>query len=256
MKKIFAISLIAMTAVTSARADIASQAYVDQQTGTLTNLTTTAQSNLVAAINEVDADITRLDGDAETTGSVAKKIADALAAVHASSALQGVKVNGTALTPVDGVVDVTVPTGALASKSTIADADVASDAAIAQSKIANLTTDLSSKAAASDLTALTTLVGTLPQGATATTVTGYIDEKAAAAATAGVNALDYTGATGGNVITQVTQTDGAVTATMGTAIMKTDTFNANGTYVLTATRSGTEGNYTYTYQWENITRGN
>jgi len=97
MKKIFAISLIAMTAVTSARADIASQAYVDKQTGTLTNLTTEAKTNLVAAINEVKAsaggDVTALDsrldtleGAASVEGSVAEKIATALQAYTTTGA--------------------------------------------------------------------------------------------------------------------------------------------------------------------------
>ena len=53
MKKILAVSLCAIMAVSAARADIASVEYVEKQTGVLTNLTTTAKGNLVGAINEV-----------------------------------------------------------------------------------------------------------------------------------------------------------------------------------------------------------
>ena len=53
MKKILAVSLCAIMAVSAARADIASVEYVEGQTGVLTNLTTTAKGNLVGAINEV-----------------------------------------------------------------------------------------------------------------------------------------------------------------------------------------------------------
>jgi len=397
-----------MTAVTSARADIASQAYVDKQTGTLSNLTTSAKTNLVAAINEVDADVAILNlTDPEAQGyanSVAGKIATALQNANAGNAVQSVTANGDAgvvtniskngtaiemtkakvsgsdiadaadiaatqlasgvqttltnaaadhtaitdqtsglaatytlaaaalpatdaastyatqtfvgaipqgsqATTVTGYVQEVAGTAGTAlqsvtanngagvvtdidtsgtaitmTKAKVSGSDIADDAAIVATQLASgVQTTLTN--AAADHTAITdqtsglaatytlaaaalpatdaastyatqTFVGAIPQGATATTVTGYIDEKAAAAATAGVNNLNYSGATGGNVITQVTQTNGEVSATMGTAIMKTDTINANGTYVLTATRSGTEGNYTYTYQWENITRGN
>ena len=55
MKKLLGISLVAMMSVTAANAEIASKAYVDQQDGTLSQLTTTAKTNLVAAINELAA---------------------------------------------------------------------------------------------------------------------------------------------------------------------------------------------------------
>ena len=54
MKKILAVSLGAIMAVSAARADIASVEYVEKQTGVLTDLTTTAKGNLVGAINELN----------------------------------------------------------------------------------------------------------------------------------------------------------------------------------------------------------
>ena len=70
MKKLLTVSLVAMMAVTTARAEIASKAYVDQQDGQLSTLKTTAKTNLVAAINELS------DKAGET--SVADQIASAL----------------------------------------------------------------------------------------------------------------------------------------------------------------------------------
>ena len=65
MKKILAISLIAFTAVSTANAQIASQAYVDTQDnaikgtiGTMTNLTTTEKNTVVGAINELASSTT------------------------------------------------------------------------------------------------------------------------------------------------------------------------------------------------------
>ena len=67
MKKILTVSLFAMMAVSAANADIASTDYVGRQitatAGKLTDLATTAQGNLVAAINEVKASIGTVSGD-------------------------------------------------------------------------------------------------------------------------------------------------------------------------------------------------
>ena len=55
MKKLTAsIFTVLLATIGTANADIASQAYVDKQTGTLTSLETTAKNNLVAAINELN----------------------------------------------------------------------------------------------------------------------------------------------------------------------------------------------------------
>lgn len=65
-------------------------------------------------------------------------------------------------------------------------------------------------AAQADVDALETLVGTLPKGATATTVVGYADEAATNAASSAVNALDTL-----SDITVASNTDGVVTLTAG-----------------------------------------
>ena len=79
--------------------------------------------------------------------------------------------------------------------------------------------------------------------------TALADEIDAKATTAN---LSYQGASGGNVITQVTQANGVVSATMGNAIMETDATGTDGVSVLTRTVS----NGVATYKWENIARGN
>ena len=84
--------------------------------------------------------------------------------------IETVKVNGTALTVTDKAVDVTVPTGALASKDKVADSDLETD----------LATKINGKAEQTDLDTLDTYVGTIPDTATAKNVIAYIDEKVAA----------------------------------------------------------------------------
>lgn len=84
--------------------------------------------------------------------------------------IETVKVNGIALTPdAAKAVDVTVPTGALASKDKVAEADLATD----------LATKINAKAEKSALDALDTYVGTIPDGATASNIVAYVDEKVA-----------------------------------------------------------------------------
>ena len=326
MKKLLGISLVAMMAVTTARADIASKAYVDVSgTHPIVSASNTTGANIGALADAI--------GELPEGKTAAQAIADAVSG--SSTALDALN-----LTAVTGVIkSVSQTKGQVAATAgTIADADVAADANIAQGKIANLTTDLAAKASASDLTAETTarenadtaintLIGTIPQSATATDVVGYVDEKVAAVAgdvaslgdlaskdeveesdlasalatkingkqdkstianslgtadgswvAAGALAtksevaktdlataladeidakattanLSYQGASGGNVITQVTQANGVVSATMGNAIMETDATGTDGVSVLTRTVS----NGVATYKWENIARGN
>ena len=208
MKKLLTVSLVAMMAVTTARAEIASKAYVDQQ------------DDAVEAIVGALSDLSSSHFTSADKANVAKAANAAMEAAHsaASGADAAIEALNYAGASGDGVVtQVTQTEGVVAAtKAKITNAEVDDNAAIAQSKIANLTTDLAAKADDSDLTALETLVGTIPQGATATTVTGYVDEKAAAAATAGVANLDLTEVGGnGNVILTVSQTDGQVAATAG-----------------------------------------
>ena len=83
MKKILTVSLFAMLAVSAANADIASTAYVEGQTGTLTNLKTTAKGNLVAAINEVDDNIGSVSFTATGATKGKTNLTEAIAAVDA-----------------------------------------------------------------------------------------------------------------------------------------------------------------------------
>jgi len=126
MKKLLGISLVAIMSVSAANAEIASKAYVDQQDdaitdtiGALSGLTQgITNTSVVAAINsvaeaaggDVSAVVDRLDvleGDDQTSGSVAKSIADALTAYTETgqdtayaTAAQGAKAD-TALQPAD-----------------------------------------------------------------------------------------------------------------------------------------------------------
>ncbi len=136
MKKILGVSLVAMMAVTTARAEIASKAYVD------TNFQAQA---LVQSVT--DDDTTHYpSGDA---------VFEAIKTVNstATNAIQGVKVNGSALTP-DGnkIVDVTVPTitdtynaASTDGMSGVAVASAIANATIAQSQVTDLSTDLAAK---------------------------------------------------------------------------------------------------------------
>ena len=165
MKKLLGISLVAMMAVTSARADIASKAYVDVSgTHPIVSASNTTGANIGALADAI--------GELPEGKTAAQAIADAVSG--SSGAIDALN-----LTAVTGVIkSVSQTKGQVAATAgTIADADVAADANIAQSKIANLTTDLAAKASASDLTAETTArenadtaintkIGTVPENST------------------------------------------------------------------------------------------
>lgn len=102
----------------------------------------------------------------------------------------------TANSSANKTINITVPTGALASKSTITNADVADNAAIAQSKISGLTTALSEKQA------------TL-------TTTNVVSSGT------------------GNVVTAVTAANGTVTVTKGTTLGGLATKSAVGSSEIT-----------------------
>lgn len=80
--------------------------------GTLSNLTTTDKSSLVNAINEL-TDSENIGYDNTTSGLTADNVQDAIDEIAgtAGSAIQEVQVNGTALTPANGAVNVTVAEG-------------------------------------------------------------------------------------------------------------------------------------------------
>lgn len=76
MKKMFAASLVAIMAVSAANAEIASVSYtnkaITEKTGDITTLTTTAKSNLTAAVNELAGKITETGSDATDAIDAAK----------------------------------------------------------------------------------------------------------------------------------------------------------------------------------------
>ena len=132
--------------------------------GTLTNLTTDAKGNLVAAINEVDA-------NADAAATAAKAAQDD---VNALKTLVGeIPAEATATTVVDYAKEVA---DAAAGDASQVAKDLAAE--IIRAQAAEQAAQNAANAAQSDVDALKGLVGTLPESAIATTVTGYIDEAA------------------------------------------------------------------------------
>ena len=106
MKKILGVSLVALMAVSTARADIASTAYVTGITGSISNLNTAAD-NLVAAINAIDV----------TAGGVSGK-QDALIGTAPVGDADSVDANKIVIVGDDGKFDVSDYTvGAAAAKA-------------------------------------------------------------------------------------------------------------------------------------------
>lgn len=120
-------------------------------------------ADLTAAI----ARIATNEGDIGTLKTKVKALEDV---GSQANVIETVKVNGVALSVVDKAVDVTVPTGALASKDKVAEDDLAT----------TLSTKINGKAEQTALDALDTYIGDIPDGATATSVIAYVDEKVAA----------------------------------------------------------------------------
>ena len=364
MKKLLTVSLVAMMAVTTARAEIASKAYVDQKDGDLTTLTTSVKTNLVGAINSLQTAV----GENSVADQIAAAVAPKANSTDVASTYQIKSTADYAMGTEAGGWTAMTPAQQNALNSGIDSTKVGTYDSVA-SAVNDATTGLAQKAQSS-------YVGTIPAGASSTDVVSYIGEAVADAGgqtqqqvqnaidssiggldgsvtgdgnavvtlsqadgvitgTKG-NVLDKVGtATGsgnvitaisenadgqtidvekgitalqasdivqtydatstgamsgvavaqaitaaggqtaqqvsdaintkvgtldgvvsgsGNVVTAVTEADGIVTATMGNAILSTDTINENGTWALTATRTGDSAPYTYTYQWELIRR--
>ena len=143
--------------------------------GTLTGLTTDAKDNLVAAINEVDS-------NADTAAAAAKAAQNDVDALETH--VGEIPAGATATTVVGYAKEVADAASGNASK--VAD-DLAAE--ITRAKAAEKAAQDAANAAQSDVDALEGLVGTLPEGAIAKTVTGYIDEAAGKVA-ADLTALD------------------------------------------------------------------
>lgn len=110
--------------------------------------------------------------------------------------LERVKVNGVVLPIAEKIVDILIATGTTNGTLAVNNVDIAIKglaalaykAQVSESDLDTaLTAVLAAKATNADLTALATLVGTIPEGATSTTVIGYVSE-AVAAIVAGADA--------------------------------------------------------------------
>lgn len=223
MKKLLGISLVAIMSVSAANAEIASRAYVDQQDGDLTTLTTSVKTSLVGAINELNTKA----GDT----SVADQIAEALEAYTETgedenyapaNVLDSLNYTSTG----DGVVTaVSQSNGAVsATKAKITNTEIADNAAIAQSKIDGLTTALDAKADAADLGALAAK-SEVAKADLASALAAEIDGKADSATTlAGYGIADaYT----------KTETDGAIDTAID-ELNLANTYQAKGDYATAA----------------------
>lgn len=153
------------------------KAYVDKKTDgiatdaaleTLTQRVTTAESD----IDALQADVTTLNGDQTVAGSVDKKINDAIIGLEVTDIRETGKYVS-AVQQVNGKIVVT--------REELPDYS----ASIAAAKQAG-------DDAQADVDALETLVGTIPAGATATTVVGYVDEAIEDAIDAIPAQTDYT----------------------------------------------------------------
>ena len=137
--------------------------------GTLTDLTTDAKGNLVAAINEVDANANA----ASTAAQAAQNDVNAL-----KTLVGEIPAGATATTVVDYAKEVA---DAAAGDASQVAKDLAAE--ITRAQAAEQAAQNAANAAQSDVDALKGLVGTLPESAIATTVTDYIDEAAGKVAT-------------------------------------------------------------------------
>ena len=213
MKKFLTMSLVAFAAVSTANAQIASKAYVDAQIGDIP----TGYTNVVSYVGAVSGDVEALGalarkdmvGTADITdGAVAKAKLDAAVQAsldNADAALQKADIatgsaNGTIAVDGDDVAVKGLGSAAYTNSSAYASA--------AQGQTADDTA---------------ALVGTLPTGATATTVVGYIAEAVAnangqtaeqvqTAINNKVDTLNYAGNTEAGVVMNVTESNGIVSA--------------------------------------------
>ena len=218
MKKILGVSLVALMAVSTARADIASKAYVDSGAGTYISASNTAGQNIKA----LDTAIGQLpvDPHAATPGDRYQTVAAAIAGSITEA-------GGQTAQQVSDAITTALANGGNAYQTasnvttTLADYYTETEADNKFQTLANLatstswSTDKSSDtkyASAKAVDAAITAAG----GQTAQQVSDAIDTKVAT--------LDKATDIGsGNVVASVAQADGIVTATMGTVL---DTVNA------------------------------
>ena len=246
MNKILAISIIAMTAVTAANAQIASKQYVDDQAAAAV---TTAEGYTDTAIGDISGYI-----GPEDTEDVATAIANAVAAgvegaagdYAPSDILDDLDYAGnsnagvvTQVTEADGVIDVT--------KAKVTTTEIADNAGIVATQLAS---------------GVQTSLGYADAYHTASQNYGDIithnasEFETAGAASGAVAALSDTQSGTGNVVTGVTQSNGAVTVTKGNVMPDVTAVTTAGHYVLTADVTvDAGGNTVANYGWELIQRG-
>ena len=145
-------------------------------------------------VGVVEGQITTLNGDASTAGSVAKSIKDAIDALDLENTYAAKEHTHTkdeitdfehthAISEVTGLqtaLDAKVETSAYEAQVSTINSDIAKAQSAAEGDQSTADEAKSAaEAAQSDVDALETLVGTLPEDTTATTVVGYVDAKTA-----------------------------------------------------------------------------
>ena len=241
MKKLLAISLIAMTAVTAANAEIASKAYVDQQDDAVEAIVTAlsgkvgnipegaSATTVVGYIDEavtsaggqtaqqvssaIDTKVGTLDGNITGSGNVVATIseADGIVTGTMGNALDKIGTasgDGNVITAIsknsdNQTIDVVKGITAL----TASDIDQTYDATSAKAQ--------SGVAVASAISAA--------GGQTAQQVSSAIDTK--------VGTLDGNITGSGNVVATISEADGIVTGTMGNALDKIGTASGDGNVI-------------------------
>ena len=202
MKKILGVSLVALMAVSTARADIASTTYVTGITGALGDLTTSQKGNLVAAINSINTTAGGAVVAAQGSGNANKAmITNASGNVEPGSITSGM------------ITDATITTDDLAATivTSLGKADSAVQSVVEGDGNGQIKVDgtnvnvhgLGSAAyeAATAFDAAGTasgLVGTLPTGKS--TVVAYIEDVANQITTGAVNSVSLSSGTNNGTV--------------------------------------------------------
>lgn len=142
-----------------------------------------ALQTLAEKLNSDYATKTELETVSATVDELSTTIDGLVTTGGEANVLEGVSVNGTALEIADKIVDILIETGSEDGTISVNGADVAVKGLAALAYKSEVSEDelsdalketISAKAESSDLEALETLVGTLPEDTTATTVVDYV----------------------------------------------------------------------------------
>ena len=252
MKKILGISLVAMMAVTTARADIASKAYVD------TNFQAKALETKTTGFTSSDwADTTHYPSLA-TAKAIAETVAGGVGSVELTGYSKGSDASAVAATDtlnqavsklenqIDAKQDIQIGAAGDAGKAVV----VASDGKIGMS------TNTLGDAAYKNVTSSYSASGTDPITGTGVAAAlgtlGTMASEAAADYTKTADMDSSVSATTGEVVTAISMADGVLSTTTADPLSVTSySVGHDGKYALTAVVSG--GAITG-YKWELITR--